>query len=299
MDKEKGTRTFYLTKFDASSGFYKRDMRFWSRLSCKENVSVKGTRKVETVDFDHFAKDNNIEYADFMKVDVEGAELDILKGSVNFIRNGLVLGVASEVTFVDVGEQPVFSEVDTFLRSQGFKLFDIEVSRFTREVLTQPEELSEVGATANSGQVIGADVLYLRDGVAEIEEPEKVSRWNDNSILKLASIFEIYGLNDCAIELLQAGKKKGYLKGLDIDYLMDLLTPQFMDRDLTYREHIKTLEYIRNKGYKNAISLIDIARRDSRLIKHILWGDLKAIGERYLPGQLKSFIRKNIFRRAT
>lgn len=86
LHKDKGCRTFYITQFNASCGFYKRDMTFWSRFPDKVNVRVKETVQMDTVDFDSFAECHGIEYVDFMKLDVEGAELDILEGSVNYLR---------------------------------------------------------------------------------------------------------------------------------------------------------------------------------------------------------------------
>ncbi|MFC1869960.1 FkbM family methyltransferase [Chloroflexota bacterium] len=306
LHKDRGFKTFYVTQFDATCGFYKRDMTFWSRLPGKEGVRVKETQRVETVDFDSFAKDHQIEYVDFMKLDAEGAELDILEGSVNFLRGGSVLGAAIEVTFLSIAKQPVFSDVDSFMRKMGFKLFDIEVYRRSREALPTPEELGYInslliGAPSKRGQVIEADALYLRDGAAEIEASDTESNWTDNSILKLASIFELYGLPDCAIELLQVAIRNNYLQGLDTEYLRDLLTPQFMGKDVTYCEYMEKLEYMKElkaKGDKGdkGFSVMEAVWKDSKLIGDMLWNDLKLIAAHYLPVPIKSFIKKTILR---
>ena len=300
LHKDRGYRTFYITQYDASCGFYKRDMTFWSRFPGKEDVRVKKTVRKETVDFNTFAKEHQIEYVDFMKLDVEGAELDVLKGSVDFLRGGSVLGAAIEVTFLDIAKQPVFSDVDSFMRKMGFKLFDIEVYRFSRELLPTPEELEYIGplligAPSERGQVIAADALYLRDGAAEIETCDTEFNWTDDSILKLASIFEVYGLPDCAIELLQVARKKNYLGDLDIDYLTDLLTPEFMGKDGTYHEYMENLEHLKElkaKGYQKELSLMGTVWKDTKLIMGILWNDLKLIGDHYLPVPIKSVIQR-------
>lgn len=279
LHRDKGRRTFYITEYSASSGFYQNDMTFWSRFPDKENVSIKKTMPMDTVDFDSFAESHRIAYVDFMKLDTEGAELDILEGSINYLRKGLLLGAAIEVRFLDCSKQPVFSEVDAFMRQMGFKLFNIEVYRHTREVL--PEVLDYIGSTTKRGQVIWADTIYLRDAVAEIESAN-INNWDDISILKLTSLFEVYGLPDCAIELLQVSKKNNYLKDMDIGYLTDLLTPQFKGKDVTYREYLEKVK----------------AAKDEKepLFRNVLWKGPTIIAARYLPGPIKRFIKKVLLR---
>ena len=58
---------------------------------------------------------------DFMKIDVQGGELDILRHGVNTLGNVTV--VQLEVEFVPVyKDQPLFGDLQVFLRDQGFQL---------------------------------------------------------------------------------------------------------------------------------------------------------------------------------
>ncbi len=60
--------------------------------------------------------------AHYLKLDVQGAELDILRGAVRFLETILV--VHTEVEFVPLYRgQPLFAEVDRALRDAGFSLF--------------------------------------------------------------------------------------------------------------------------------------------------------------------------------
>jgi FkbM family methyltransferase len=296
---DRGRRTFYVAKSSGSSGFYKRDMAFWSRLSCKRNVEVERTVQLDAVDFDHFASANNIDHVDFMKVDVEGAELDVLQGSTNFLSKGTVLGVATEITFVDSGPQFAVPAIDSLLRGLGFRLFDLEVSRFTRSSLTSPEEYDYVGAPSYRGQVIGADALYLRDAVAELGATDSRSTWTDESILKLACLFELFGLPDCSIELLFEAKSRSYLANENVNALADLATPSFMGVNVTYREYLARLERVKalkSKGHKSGLPLTDIAREDSKAILGMLWNDIKVAADRWLPRPMKALVKRGLAR---
>ncbi len=89
---------------------------------------------------------------DVIKVDTEGTELDILKGAGHLLDD--VLAVELEVSFVPmrVG-QPLFADVDAFMREQGFML------RGIRRVCwrNRARQTHCYGA-----QLMHGDALYLR-----------------------------------------------------------------------------------------------------------------------------------------
>lgn len=190
----------------------------------EENKSVVKTIDINTVDFDSFASENGINKVDFIKLDTEGCELDILKGAIGVLKKS-VIGLSIEVEFYPFHKgQPLFSDVDSFLRPLGFKMFDMALYRHARKVLPQRES-SPLSGPDKQGQVLWGQALYMRDGVSEIESSISLEDgWDDMKILKLASIMELFCLPDCAIELIQVAQRKGFLRGKDVDHLIDLLT---------------------------------------------------------------------------
>jgi methyltransferase FkbM-like protein len=63
--------------------------------------------------------------ADYLKIDVQGAELDVLRGAPRLLAEALV--VHAEVEFVPLyREQPLFADVDRTLRGAGYGLFALE-----------------------------------------------------------------------------------------------------------------------------------------------------------------------------
>ena len=168
LDEKKGTRTFYVTAFPDSSGFYAPDMQFFQRFHAAVNMTVEKTIEIETTGFDIFAHENNMEQVDFIKLDTEGSELDILKGAINTLKKS-VLGLSIEVEFGQCHKgQPVFSDVDSFLRPLGFHLFDLSIYRHDRKSIRMPSS-SPIPTTTEIGQVIWGQALYFRDGADEIE----------------------------------------------------------------------------------------------------------------------------------
>jgi FkbM family methyltransferase len=89
---------------------------------------------------------------DVLKVDTQGTELDVLKGTGKLLDN--VLAVELEIEFVPqyLG-QAVFSDVDSYMRQQGFTLRGIRRTYWR----TKGNYVHSFG-----GQLFHGDALYLR-----------------------------------------------------------------------------------------------------------------------------------------
>ena len=61
-------------------------------------AKLKEKKEIETITLDDFINKEKIEDIDFIKIDVQGAELDVLKGATNTIKN--VLKIVCEVEFI-------------------------------------------------------------------------------------------------------------------------------------------------------------------------------------------------------
>lgn len=99
---------------------------------------------------------------DALKLDIQGAELAALQGAETILEN--VLAIELEVAFQEtyVG-QPLFAEIDTFLRARGFSLTKLRTESWRRDTQTR----SPHGAT-----VLYGDALYLHESRL-LASPEK------------------------------------------------------------------------------------------------------------------------------
>jgi FkbM family methyltransferase len=103
-----------------------------------------------------------------MKLDAQGAELDILKGLRDPDWRDL-MAVQSEVEFVDFyAGQPLFHDLDAFMRAKGFIMFDLLLQRrYRTDGVTRHHYLRRhLGIARNrhdiSARTVAADVLYMR-----------------------------------------------------------------------------------------------------------------------------------------
>jgi hypothetical protein len=115
---------------------------------------------------DALHSDKIINNMDFIKIDVQGAELDILKGGINFLSEN-ILGVEVEVEFQSLYEcVPHFSDIDSFIRkSLGLQIQDL------RKAYWKYSEGINIGAT--KGQLVFGDALYFRP-------PQDIISWCSN-----------------------------------------------------------------------------------------------------------------------
>lgn len=223
-------RTMNLTRAPALSSFLPVT-EMWKRRSCVFNELAEIVRQVEveTVGLDDICAETGQGAVDFIKIDTEGTELDVLKGAEGLLKSS-VLGIETEFFFHETHQgRCTFADVDSYLRGQGFVLFDIKPWRYSKTALPCIEQ-SRYGLSP-FGQSIGGDALYLRDVAAD----NPADAWvTPVEIAKLICLMELWDLPDCAVELLDwAVKHDRFLPGLAAGPLADLLVPPVMGRKVS------------------------------------------------------------------
>lgn len=84
-----------------------------------------GVISVESVTIDEFCEQEHIDRIDILKLDVQGGELDALKGAKGMLAKRSVGLIYTEVVFVPVYEgQAWFYDVASVLSAHGYGLFD-------------------------------------------------------------------------------------------------------------------------------------------------------------------------------
>ena len=163
------------------------------------------SRVFSTVDLDTVRLDDVPEAAgaDFIKIDIQGGELAVFHNAVERLRGVSV--IHTEVSFLKMyQDQPLFSEVELFLRQQGFmfhRFFPIE-SRLISPFLI---DHNFWGAMS---QVTQADAIFVRDFT-------RLEAFNDRQLLVTATIMhDCYQSFDAALfVLLELDRRLGTVAG--------------------------------------------------------------------------------------
>jgi FkbM family methyltransferase len=126
-------KLFYQTKHGYESSFFEPDMDFINQFEFKpKHWELEKTYPLKVSTLDKELTKANTGNAHFIKIDTQGAELDILKGGAKTLENS-IFGIRAEVEFSKLyKDQPLFADVDSFIREYNFDLFDLDTSGFKK-----------------------------------------------------------------------------------------------------------------------------------------------------------------------
>ena len=178
-------KKLYITQHPMCTSLYKPNEKLIRLYNNLEVAYLKNETEIETITLDTFADKYNINDVDFLKVDVQGAELDIFKGGKNVLKN--VIKIICEVEFLPIYEnQPLFGDICNFLNQNDF-MFNKFLGFAGR---TLRPLVAKEGPNAIS-QCMYSDAVF-------IHHIEKVQNLNDEKLLKLSLLSAIYNSIDLA-----------------------------------------------------------------------------------------------------
>lgn len=201
--------TFYENKSPGGGSFYKQKTELTDRWKfanteqkflSREIFFPTGTSEWQLTSISEWASEQKISDIDFMKLNVQGAELEILAGSGGLLD--AVTGLMVEVSFVEsYRDRPFFSDIDSFLRKHGFTFFDLIGHHYMGRARSSITARHAPGLYPLWGQLIEGHGIYFRDPI-DLERSGREVHATLPKLLKLAAFAEMFGQNEYAFELL-------------------------------------------------------------------------------------------------
>ena len=186
LSDKPGEKTLYITREKMCSSLYKPNEKMLARYANLDYAYLDKTCSIEVTSLDRFMEQENIPNIDFIKIDVQGAELDIFKGASKAMPQ--LLGLCTEVEFVELYEgQPLFGEIDALLRT-----YDLQFYCF-RDTGNRPIQGT---AFHSKPQLLWADAVYF-------PSLEAIDRLPAEKLLKLSvlsSLYDAYDLSQYALK---------------------------------------------------------------------------------------------------
>lgn len=149
-------RTFYLTNQSATASLYEPDPTIINAFhNLPELMQVVEKIEVDTRRLDDL---DEIKSIDYLKIDVQGAEVDVMRGAERLLKSACV--VQTEINFVPLyKDMPLFSDVDAEMRRQGFLL------HYVAHAMGRPFRPLFLNNDLNQmvRQVLWGDAVYVRD----------------------------------------------------------------------------------------------------------------------------------------
>ncbi len=113
-------KTFYVNGKTKNSSFLKLNEK-------NKQDHLKKEIKINVNTVDNYVKQNNIKYIDYLKIDTQGYEEEVLKGSIETLKLGIVKYIEVEIILSDYYEKTTnFYNMEKILLPLNYKLYHIQ-----------------------------------------------------------------------------------------------------------------------------------------------------------------------------
>jgi FkbM family methyltransferase len=147
--------TLHLTVSSGSSSLLEPNDAFLAPFPYRAAMSVQRTVPVTLTTLDRVCADEGVR-PDVLKLDIQGGELDVLMGADSALSTTLL--VESEVEFNPLYKnQPLFGDVDRFLRDKGWLLLGVRRAYWRRHH----------APVADGGTLVHGDALWINESLLE------------------------------------------------------------------------------------------------------------------------------------
>jgi FkbM family methyltransferase len=175
LSDHEGERQLYVTSKPECSSFHHPNLDVLERFPQSTRFSTKMVTKVQVVTLDDEILRLGFDSPDFLKMDVQGHEREVLSGASETLND--VIGVESEVFFIDLYKNATgFGDLAAVLEPKGFELFDLQRVYWKR---------SQVVRYRRKGQLVSGNALFFLP-------PETVCQRFGDCEAKLVAAFRIF-----------------------------------------------------------------------------------------------------------
>jgi len=268
-----------------------------------ENWSEVPIRRLDTL----FSEGTIGPAIDFMKLDAETYEIEIVKGASEMLSRSGILGVESETNFFRSSRNPRshFVELYEQLGRYGMTLYDLGIVRQPKPPLRNgfPQEIVGGRFVMRSiGRIFVCDCLFLSRA---FDDAAMQAAGNVNRLLKMIAIAELYGLQDISLGLLLDNRSL-VADRLDVEEACGWLMREHPHQTFSYKDYAenrinaipldsgldprRTAENIAARVVDSAPITATLAERDRMLAEE---KELLAVQGRMLADQKELLAERN------
>ena len=216
LGNEDGERELFVQENRYASSLYQQGTPQLSTDSATHSNSER--RLVPIRKLDSLFKDGTVPGADFIKLDCEGFEPEVLKGAQEFLRATHPLGVEAETNFnvSPVLPRTHFIALYDQLVEHRLLLHDLAFARAPCPAFAQsfpPEPVPRTGRPGTFNMLFARDLRAERDVPQQYIIPPAGDHITSDDVIKSAIVLELHGLADCAYDTLER--------------FQDILSPKF------------------------------------------------------------------------
>lgn len=208
LDKDEGTRDFHLLRHRGLSSFLKPDLT----SECFRHLKPGQAEidRIIPIKTERLDKVMAGQVPDFIKVDTEGTEQDVIEGAAGLLQKG-VLGVRSSCNFQPCFHgQRLFSESHDYLLGLGYVLLNLDYCGYGYPRLglfRKPDPIEN--EDFRYGILVAADAVWI----LKPESIDKLYKGDDAAValLKLSYFCLLNNAPDLAVDMLREAAEAGRL----------------------------------------------------------------------------------------
>lgn len=214
-----GEAVLYMTKSLYCHSLLKPNLNLLGRFSFGELFEPAGEQTVRTYRLDAVPELAGLD-ADVIKTDSQGLDMSILTHSGSMLDDAFFVETEPGFSENYLGEN-TYAQVDTFMRSRGFLLFDLNMFRV-------PRRNEFAAAPTGREQLMWCEATWLKDYV-ELERRGQLRALSRDKALRVLVLCGLQGCVDFGYELALLFQQKGLLSD---DELAALRTRESWSVDL-------------------------------------------------------------------
>lgn len=198
-----GPKTLYLTREPACSSLIQPDAYLTSNYPALGCATEIGRTEIQTTTLDEWSSAAGLPGIDYLKIDTQGTELDILMGGQRQLKTVRAIEVEVEFNPIYKG-QPLFSDVDHFLRAQGFVLWKLSnmVHYSKKRSAGAPigkdivcfDDYHVIRSDVYAGQIYWANAQYVRLEI--IRDFKSLGAWQQERDRMLFQVLEMHDVTE-------------------------------------------------------------------------------------------------------
>jgi hypothetical protein len=162
---------------------------------------------------------------DLLKIDIDGPDFMAIQSLHKRFDEFGILAVVMEINYIgsDYPTDHTFHNTDRFMRQNGFELFGLTIRPYSASSLPF-RFLYNAPMQTTYGRPFQGDALYMRD-ICSTSSPVPNIFLTPKKLINAVLLFSMFGLPDCAAEILLAHKEK-LDPFFDITVFLNALTKQ-------------------------------------------------------------------------
>lgn len=190
-----GLRRLHVPSDPQGASLLEHDPEIGRRFGYPHLFDLARIETIDTTTLDAAAERFAIPAASYLKLDVEGAELEVLEGAETVLPS--LVAIKTEAAFLPLRKhQPLAWDLAAHLVARGFEIMDVSDPHRWRHGPAAPHPYLRRAAPAYSrGQAVQCDLLFFR-------APDRMA--NDEQAVRGAAIALALGYFDHAVALIEA-----------------------------------------------------------------------------------------------